>query len=127
MLSPDGGWIELARQRQERATTDVATLRIALDLYAADNGNPPTTEQGLEALRQRPATAPIPRNWNGPYLRGQGRVSDPWGNEYIYRCPGRMNPEGYDLISYGADGQPGGSGYDADIAARLPTEHRVGR
>jgi general secretion pathway protein G len=96
-----------------RARADIATIETAVDLYAADNGNPPTTQQGLAALRTKPSSPPAPKNWSGPYLKKA--PIDPWGNEYIYRCPGQINPEEYDVISYGKDNQPGGDDFDADL------------
>jgi general secretion pathway protein G len=83
-------------------------------MYEADNGSFPTTEQGLAALREEPATDPAPDNWNGPYLKDP-LGNDPWGRPYIYESPGETNPDSYDLISYGKDGKEGGSGADADI------------
>jgi len=101
-----------------RALQDMATIEMALDLYAADNGNPPTTDQGLEALIAKTSLPPVPRNWNGPYLKQRDVPQDPWGNEYVYRSPGEYDPEGYDLICYGADGQPGGtSEWDLDMTS----------
>lgn len=99
--------------RRTRALSDIKTYSTALDLYAADNGQPPTTQQGLDALRNKPASSPQPRNWNGPYVREI--KLDPWGNDYVYRCPGQLNPDGYDLISYASDGRPGGTGKDEDV------------
>jgi general secretion pathway protein G len=96
------------------ALTDIATLGTALDLYTADNGSPPTTRQGLEALRRKPSVVPVPRNWGGPYIARE-LGTDPWGNSYVYRYPGWLNPDSYDLVSYGADGRPGGQGANADI------------
>jgi len=97
-----------------RAHTDIATLSTALDIYTADNGSPPTTQQGLGALERKPLSGPVPLNWNGPYVQEEvGR--DPWGNPYVYRYPGWLNPDSYDLLSYGADGRPGGQGANADI------------
>ena len=103
--------------RRARAVQDIKTLETAIDLYEADSGYPPTAEQGLMALIRKPGTAPVPRNWNGPYLKNRTTVpKDPWGNEYIYVFPGRLIPTGYDLMSYGADGSPGGQDeYSADI------------
>ncbi len=96
--------------RRTRAIQDISTLSTAIDLYAADNGEPPTSDQGLQALITKPSSDPVPRNWNGPYLKNRRTVpKDPWGNEYAYLCPGQSNPDGYDLVSYGPDGQPGGS------------------
>jgi general secretion pathway protein G len=100
--------------RRARAISDIKSLETALDLYEADNGKPPTTEQGLEALRVKPTTPPVPRNWNGPYLTKRVPL-DPWGHEYVYRYPGQYNENEYDLICYGADGQPGGQDWDEDI------------
>jgi general secretion pathway protein G len=100
--------------KQVKATVDIQSIETALRLYRLDNGFYPTTEQGLEALVAAPATGRIPKNWReGGYLE-RGRVpKDPWGNEYVYLSPG-VHGE-YDIISYGADGSPGGEGYDADI------------
>jgi len=99
------------RSQQARiaaAKADInANLAIALDLYELDNGHYPTTEQGLTALRGKPTSSPIPQNWHGPYLK-RGIPSDPWGNPYVYVCPGIHNPEDYDLLSYGPDGVEGG-------------------
>lgn len=100
--------------KRARAVADIESLGTALDMYHADNGNYPTTEQGLMALREAPTSDPVPKGWNGPYLK-KALPRDPWGNEYVYRCPGDHNPDSYDLMSYGADGQAGGTGKDADI------------
>jgi general secretion pathway protein G len=97
--------------RRSRAISDIEALGTALDLYKADNGNYPATEQGLQALREQPSDA---KNWNGPYLK-KAVGTDPWGNPYIYTEPGEHNADSYDLYSTGADGQPGGAGNDADI------------
>jgi general secretion pathway protein G len=104
----------LATAKDKAARAQIELLGTALDLYRADNGNYPTTEQRLEALWTRPATPPEPRNWAGPYLRKRVPL-DPWGNPYIYRSPGETNPQSYDLSSLGRDGAPGGEGEDADI------------
>ena len=102
--------------RRARAFTDIRMIETALDLYAADNGNPPTNEQGIEALIRKPSANPAPQNWNGPYLKNRTTVpKDPWRSEYVYQCPGQLNPEGWDLISYGADGRPGGEDDNADL------------
>ncbi len=93
--------------RRARALQDIKTLETAIDLYAADNGNPPTTQQGLAALLSKPGSAPVPTNWNGPYIKRT--PIDPWGNPYEYISPGQLNPDGYDVISYGEDGRPGGT------------------
>ncbi len=101
--------------RRAKAVSDIESLGTALDMYAAENGKYPTTEQGLEALRTKPTSPPQPRAWGGPYLK-KPLTPDPWGAPYVYRSPGEKNPDSYDLVSLGADGQPGGSGNDEDIA-----------
>ena len=72
-------------------------------------------QQGLGALWEMPTVDP-PNNWRSPYLR-KPVPNDPWGRPYVYLAPGEANPTGYDLISYGADGQPGGTGEDTDITS----------
>jgi len=81
----------------------------ALDQYRLDVRRFPSTQQGLEALVTRPANE---ANWNGPYLK-KAVPLDPWGKPYVYRAPGEKAE--FDLLSYGKDGQPGGSGENADI------------
>ena len=84
------------------AKADVGSnIAMALKLYELDNGNFPTTEQGLAALASSPSSAPAPGNWNGPYL--ESIPSDPWGNAYKYKCPGTYNKTTYDLYSIGKD------------------------
>jgi general secretion pathway protein G len=78
------------------------------------NGSYPTTEQGLQALREQPVRAPVPANWRGPYLR-KAVPNDPWGRPYLYRFPGERNTSAFDLRSLGRDGQSGGTGEDEDI------------
>ncbi len=95
--------------RVSTARAQIELLGTALDSYRLDVGRYPTTEQGLEALRSQPSGV---RNWNGPYLP-RPIPKDPWGNEYVYKSPGDHGD--YDLLSYGADGQPGGEGDDAEI------------
>ena len=103
------------QSRRARALSDLKNLGTCLDLYAADNGKYPTTEQGLAALQQEPNSEPRPRNWSGPYLKEE-LPADPWGNDYGYTSPGQFNDKSYDLVSFGPDGQPGGTGDDADIS-----------
>jgi general secretion pathway protein G len=91
------------------AKAQIDALEKALDQYRLDTGHYPSAEIGLEALITRPANEP---KWNGPYLRKGGPL-DPWGKPYLYRIPGEKGE--FDLISYGKDGQPGGSGENADI------------
>jgi general secretion pathway protein G len=104
----------LGRAKDAAARSQMEMLGAALDAYRLDNGRYPTSAQGLEALNVEPTTEPRPRNWQGPYLR-KAVPLDPWGNSYSFTSPGEYNPTGYDLISYGADGEPGGEGEDADI------------
>ena len=92
------------------AKAQLEALAKALDQYRLDTGHYPTSELGLEALMNRPPSEP---KWNGPYLR-KGVPPDPWGKPYLYRMPGEKGE--FDLVSLGKDGQPGGSGENADIA-----------
>ena len=98
--------------RRARAVSDIESFGTALDMYKTDNGEYPTTEEGLQALRVAPTSA---KSWNGPYLK-KALAPDPWGHDYLYTSPGEHNPDSYDLYSTGADGQPGGEGKDADIS-----------
>jgi general secretion pathway protein G len=98
------------------ARAQVEILGLALDAYRLDNDYYPSTAQGLEALRQLPAGEPAARNWRGPYLK-KLVPPDPYGRPYVYRSPGEANPESYDLLSLGRDGEPGGVGEDADITS----------
>jgi|WetSurMetagenome_2_1015567.scaffolds.fasta_scaffold144519_3 general secretion pathway protein G len=112
--------VNIGSQREKanrtRALMDIKEMDTALGLYQADNGFYPTAQQGIQALLTAPTTPPIPRNWNGPYLRNRSQVPiDPWGNEYVYTCPGEHNPTAFDLFSYGKDGRAGGSDNDADV------------
>src|SRR5471030_3223339 len=97
------------------AKSQIEMLGAALDDYRLDNGTYPNTQQGLGALWEKPSTDP-PANWRTPYLRKPVPL-DPWGRAYVYQFPGQQNLQGYDLVSYGADGKPGGEGEDADIAS----------
>lgn len=96
------------------AKQDIASLMQALKLYRLDNQRYPTTEQGLQALVSKPATAPVPLNWkNGGYIERPPK--DPWGNSYQYLNPGLRGE--IDVFSLGADAAPGGEGNDADIGS----------
>ncbi|NKE67815.1 type II secretion system protein GspG [Ramlibacter sp. RBP-2] len=98
--------------RATAAKTDVNNLMQALKLYRLDNQRYPTTEQGLQALVARPAAAPVPPNWK-PYV--EKLPNDPWGRPYQYLNPGVKGE--IDVMSFGADGQPGGEGNNADIGS----------
>ena len=100
--------------KQLKAKMTIESLETSLRLYKLDNGSYPSTEQGLQALVERPDTGNIPQKWReGGYLEKGKIPKDPWTNEFVYLSPG-VNGE-YDLISYGADGVPGGEGKDQDI------------
>lgn len=106
----------VADAKVSAARAQLELFSLALDQYRLDNDQFPSTAQGLDALRAVPAGDPAPHNWRGPYLRKPVPV-DPWGHPYIYLSPGAQNPGSYDLLSYGRDGQPGGSGEDADLGS----------
>jgi len=94
--------------REAAAKTQIESLfGSALDMYEADNGFYPTSEQGLEALIVEPTTDPAPKTWKGPYLKKNEVPVDPWGKEYSYVNPGTHNTSSYDLYSFGPDGQEG--------------------
>jgi len=98
------------RARETRAGTDITTIEGALDRFEQDAGRYPTNDEGLDALVNRPGNV---KDWNGPYIKMIPK--DPWGNPYQYVFPGENNTADYDLSSLGADGQPGGTGNNADI------------
>ena len=104
----------VGRAKDTTARAQVELLSAAVEAYRLDNDRFPTTEQGLAALRTPPTQEPRPRAWRGPYLRREVPV-DPWGRPYIYRSPGTVNREGYDLLTLGRDGQEGGEDEDADV------------
>ncbi|MFZ0611538.1 MAG: type II secretion system major pseudopilin GspG [Desulfobacterales bacterium] len=106
------GRTEQAKEVQTRV--QIEGLETALKLYKLDNGTYPTTEQGLQALVERPETDNASQKWRrGGYLE-KGKVpKDPWGNEFIYLSPGIQGD--YDISSYGADGVPGGEDENKDI------------
>ena len=98
--------------RSTAARTDVNNLVQALKLYRLDNQRYPTAEQGLQALIARPSNPPVPGNWK-PYL--DKLPNDPWGRAYPYLNPGVKGE--IDVMSFGADGQPGGEGKNADVGS----------
>jgi general secretion pathway protein G len=96
------------------AKVDIATMMQALKLYKLDNQRYPTTEQGLQSLIEKPTTGPAANGWKtGGYI--EKLPKDPWGNPYQFLSPGVKSE--IDLYSLGADGQPGGTGDDADIGS----------
>ncbi len=99
---------KLGMAKQKTAKTQIEMLMSALDSYRLDVGRYPSTQEGLEALVQNPGV----EGWNGPYL-AKAVPNDPWGRPYYYENPGQHGE--VDIYSYGADGQPGGDGEDADV------------
>ena len=99
--------------KQLKAKIQIESLETALNLYKLDNGLYPSTEQGLQALVQKPDTGQVKRWRTGGYLEKGRLPMDPWGNPFIYLSPG-VNGD-YDLSSYGADGIQGGEGKNKDV------------
>ncbi len=98
--------------RRTKAQVEIRQLGTALELFKLDNGFYPSTEQGLEALVRKPTTGRSPTNYpESGYM--EKIPKDPWGNPYVYVCPGAHGE--YDIFSYGPDGQEGGEGKNADI------------
>lgn len=95
--------------KSDSAKIQVQRLGSVLDLYRLEVGHYPTQEEGLRALVEKPAGA---ENWNGPYLKKDDALTDPWGRPYVYQIPGEHGD--YDLYSLGADGQEGGEGENRD-------------
>ena len=109
----------LSESKVKAAKIQLQSFGSALDLFYLDAGRYPSTAEGLTALvRQTPGVA----SWNGPYLRGGNVPNDPWSHNYVYRSPGEHGP--YDIVSYGADGQEGGSGVAADISLEKTTAEK---
>ena len=108
----------VGRQREAKhklARVQLQTLEQALAAYELDNGRYPTAEQGLLALVRQPTTSPQPKRYQpGGYVK-RGKITDPWGSDYIYEIPGQNNSHSFDLFTYGADGTAGGEGVNADI------------
>ncbi len=101
--------------KKTKARLQIENLEGALKLYKLDTGTYPTTEQGLEALVQKPSTGAVPKNWReGGYLEKAKVPEDPWGRPYVYMSPGIKNRD-FDLKSLGADGEESGEGENADI------------
>ncbi|HZP12152.1 MAG TPA: type II secretion system major pseudopilin GspG [Nevskiaceae bacterium] len=104
MSKPEDARVAAAKQ-------DIRAIEAALNMYKLDNFYYPSTQQGLEALVQKPGGDPAARNWREPYIKQLPK--DPWGNPYNYITPGSHGE--FDLFSYGKDGKPGGEGYESDI------------
>jgi general secretion pathway protein G len=101
----------LGESKVKAAKIQIQSFASALDLFYLDSGRYPSTSEGLAAL-VKPAAGLA--TWNGPYVKGGVLPNDPWGRPYMYRSPGERSP--YEIVSYGADGQEGGTGAAADIS-----------
>ncbi|MES2149171.1 MAG: type II secretion system major pseudopilin GspG [Pseudomonadota bacterium] len=104
---------QLGKSEVTIAKAQIDAFEKALDTYRLDVGRYPSTEEGMAALMAAPASATA--KWNGPYLK-KGIPQDPWGHPYQYRAPGVKSE--YEIVSTGKDGQPGGTGEDADIVSQ---------
>ena len=102
----------LGSAKHRAAGIQIETVSHSLDTYQLDVGSYPTTEQGIGALWSQPTAA---EGWNGPYVKREKQLSDPWGRRLIYTSPASAGD--YELQSLGADGKPGGSGDDADLSS----------
>jgi len=100
---------QVGKSEIQVAKAQIESLEKALDQYRLDMRRYPSAEEGLHALVAKPENAPA---WSGPYLK-KAVPSDPWGHPYVYRTPGQKGE--FEILSYGRDGKPGGSGDDADI------------
>jgi general secretion pathway protein G len=109
----------MSESKVKTARIQIQSFGSALDLFYLDAGRYPSTAEGLTAL-VRP-TAGV-AGWGGPYLKGGNVPNDPWNNPYVYRSPGLSAP--YDIVSYGSDGQEGGTGLAADITATTSSSAR---
>ena len=100
------------KARVTQAKLQIENFSTAIKKFYLDNGFYPTTDQGLDALVEKPVSGRTPRNY--PENGYMAKIpQDPWGNEYVYTAPGQGSP--FEIVSYGADGTEGGDGYDADI------------
>ena len=99
------------KAKVKAAKAQIELLSTSLDTFRLDGGRYPTTQEGLEALRTQPGGL---ERWDGPYLKKDVPL-DPWGKPYIYKSPGDHGP--FDILSYGADGAPGGDGDNHDISS----------
>ena len=105
--------------KRARAQSDIAVLEGTLQQFYLDVGRFPTAEEGLRALYFDPETEE--GTWNGPYLT-KPLFDDPWGNEYVYRCPGLVSGQAYEILSYGKDGAEGGEEEAADVESWVAVE-----
>jgi general secretion pathway protein G len=101
----------LGESKVKAAKLQIESFASSLDLFYLDVGRYPTSSEGLTALTERPGNTAV---WNGPYLKTDSVPPDPWGHTYIYRAPAEHGP--YEIVSFGSDGQEGGTGTAADIS-----------
>ena len=104
---------EIGKSQTQVAAAQIESFSQALDQFRIDTGHYPTQAEGLGSLFAAPGGNSEPK-WNGPYLK-KAAPPDPWGNPYVYTIPSTAPGKDYDLTSYGADGQPGGTGVNADV------------
>ena len=102
---------KLDEAKIDQAKIQMKSISTALDLYHLDNSVFPSTEQGIEALLNKPEIGIVPAKWKGPYLRGSKIPKDPWGFDYAYQSDGKSIV----IKSFGADGEEGGDDTNADI------------
>ena len=108
---------EPGRARQAKARAQIGVFRLALQRYRMENGRLPTPEQGLQALCVKPEKPPVPERYpEEGYLESRKIPLDPWQREYVYLSPG-PGGEPFIVLSYGADGEVGGTGEDADLSS----------
>lgn len=100
---------QLSNAKIKTASIQIASLSAALDIFFLDTGRYPTTQEGLAALVAKPNNI---QNWSGPYIKGDGKLLDPWGNKYVYQ---QETAGSYKIISFGSDGVEGGTGSAADV------------
>jgi len=105
------------KAKVEAARAQIKTLQTALQIYRSEQGRLPTQSQGLAALCRKPPVEPVPEQYpEDGYLDNPTLPKDPWGHEYVYLVPGRQN-EAFEILSYGGDGEPGGTGDAADLSS----------
>ena len=105
------------KARVAAAQAQIGNFKLALNRYRMDSGRLPTQRQGLMALCELPTVDPVPRTYpEYGYLESRMLPLDPWGNPYVYLIPGR-DRQPFEIVCYGADGEPGGDGKGADISS----------
>ena len=116
--------VQLVNQPQKAnlaaARTQIGELALAVQVYGSDNGGIPSQRQGLQALVTPTPIPPAPTRFQeGGYLQSLSVPIDPWENPYAYLVPGR-HAEPFEIVSYGRDGEEGGTGFDADLSSSIP-------